>query len=119
MLRFEGEATADTRYGGAGETVFLEVAAHDKPCPHGTMADATCLQVREVRYDVNGVRIGNAGAFENLYQPIEGYAHEPGVRNVLRVRRYRIANPPADAPDRAYVLDMVVESAIEDRGAAH
>jgi len=29
---------------------------------------------------------------------------------VLRLKRYRIANPPADAPSQAYVLDMVVES---------
>jgi hypothetical protein len=32
------------------------------------------------------------------------------VRNVLRVKRYPIEHPPADAPDSAYVLDMVVES---------
>ena len=45
---------------------------------------------------------------------IEGYTFEPGIRNVLRVNRYSMANKngvlPADAPSHAYVLDMVVES---------
>ena len=44
---------------------------------------------------------------------IEGYTHEDGVRNVVRVKRYEVKNPPADAPSQAYVLDMVVESASE------
>jgi len=44
-----------------------------------------------------------------------GYTHEDGVRNVVRVKRYTIANPPADASSNAYVLDMVVESANEKK----
>ena len=47
-----------------------------------------------------------------LYQEVGGYEHQPGVRNVLRLKRFDIANPPADAPSVAYVLDMVVESEI-------
>lgn len=110
VLTFEGEPTAETRYGSAGETVFLEVAADTAPCPHPLIPDKQCLQVRELQYDANGVRSGNAGAYRHFYQDIGGYTHEPGVRNVLRVKRYPIAHPPADAPDSAYVLDMVVES---------
>ncbi|MBN9325065.1 MAG: DUF4377 domain-containing protein, partial [Delftia acidovorans] len=41
---------------------------------------------------------------------IEGYKHEPGIRNVLRIQRYKRQNVPADASAYAYVLDMVVES---------
>ena len=48
----------------------------------------------------------------NFYGDIEGYAHEAGIRNVLRVKRYTIKNPPADGSSLAYVLDMVVESGI-------
>lgn len=109
-LAFEGEPTAETRYGSAGETVFLEVAAQTRPCTHPLIPDMQCLQVRELQYDANGLRQGTPGEFQHFYGQIEGYMHEPGVRNVLRVKRYRIANPPADAPDTAYVLDMVVES---------
>jgi heat shock protein HslJ len=110
VLTFEGEPTAETRYGSVGETVFLEVAADTAACPHPLIPDKQCLQVRELQYDANGVRSGDAGAYRHFYQDIAGYTHEPGVRNVLRVKRYPIEHPPADAPDSAYVLDMVVES---------
>lgn len=66
--------------------------------------------MREVRYDDQGIKSGTDGEFQNFYSDIEGYAHEPGIRNVLRVKRYAITNPPADGSSIAYVLDMVVES---------
>jgi heat shock protein HslJ len=109
-LSFAGQPTAEARYGGPGETVFLEVAAQTVPCQHPLMPDKTCLQVRERHYDANGLRTGEPGPWQPLQQEIEGYTHEPGVRNVLRVKRYTPKQPPADAPSTAYVLDMVVES---------
>lgn len=111
-LVFHGVPTAETRYGGQGETVFLEVAPDTQPCSHPLIPNAQCLQVRERKYDANGVVVGTPGEWQPLYQNIEGYAHEPGVRNVLRLKRYTVKNPPADAPNTAYVLDMVVESEI-------
>ena len=45
-------------------------------------------------------------------QNIEGYTHEAGIRNVLRVKRFNVKNPPAGAPSVAYVLDIVVESEV-------
>ena len=68
--------------------------------------------MREVHYDDKGLEQGQRGAFENFYDGIEGYTHEAGVRNVLRVKRYAVKNPPADASSQAYVLDMVVGSKI-------
>ena len=112
VLTFSGEPTAETRYGGPGETVFLEVDAQTKACSHPLIPDKQCLQVRELEYDDKGVKTGTDGAFGNFYQDIEGYAHEPGIRNVLRVKRYTIKNPPADGSSLAYELDMVVESEI-------
>lgn len=110
VLVFAGEPTAEARYGGEGQTVFLEVDAQSKPCSHPLMKDATCLQVREVKYDDKGLEQGERGAYENFYGNIEGYTHQPGVRNVLRVKRYEVKNPPADGSSQAYVLDMVVGS---------
>lgn len=110
VLIFAGAPTAETRYGGPGRTVFWEVAAHTRPCPHPLMADAQCLQVRELHYDANGIRQATPGQFTHFYGQIEGYAHQPGVRNVLRLKQYDIANPPADASAHAWVLDMTVES---------
>lgn len=113
VLAFTGERTAETRYGGPGERVFLEVAAETKPCNHPLIPDKQCLQVREITYDDQGLKVGTPGPFQHFYDSIEGYTHEPGIRNVLRVDRYTVKNPPADGSSRAYVLDMVVESASE------
>ncbi|HJR12125.1 MAG TPA: DUF4377 domain-containing protein [Rhodanobacteraceae bacterium] len=90
-----------------------EIGPRTKPCP--APADSQCLYVRELRYGVDGVRTGQPGDWHVLAQNVEGYTHERGVRNVLRVKRYKIANPPADAPSTAYVLDMVVETALPPR----
>lgn len=115
VLVFTPEATAQSRYGGEGETVFLEVAAQTRPCPHPLIRDKQCLQTREIRYDAQGIKQGEPGEWQNFYDAIEGYTHEDGVRNVLRVKRYTLADVPADASSKAYVLDMVVESANEKK----
>lgn len=109
-LSFVGVPTAETRYGSAGETVFLEVAPNRVPCAHPLMPNKTCLQVRELHYDAQGLRSGSPGPWQTLQQDIEGYEQQPDTHNVLRVKRYTIKDPPADAPSTAYVLDMVVES---------
>jgi len=111
-LVFVGQPTAETRYGSPGEIEFLEVAAQTVPCSHPLIPNKQCLQVRERTYDQNGLSTGTPGEWHPMYQDIEGYTHEQGVRNVLRIKRYTIKNPPADAPSSAYVLDMVVESEI-------
>ena len=82
----------------------MEVDAAAVPCPGAAPTQPRCLRVREVAYDDDGVR-GEAGAWEVLEQPIEGYRHAPGQRQVLRLRRHHAAG---GAP--AYVLETVVES---------
>lgn len=107
-----GKPTPATRYGSAGEQAFLEVAPQKVACNHPLMRDAMCLRVRDLRYDADG-RKQAAGDWRVLQGRIEGYAHEAGIRNVLRVQRYSMARNgqlPADAPSHALVLDMVVES---------
>ncbi|MGO1002532.1 DUF4377 domain-containing protein [Lysobacter sp. CA196] len=108
-LSLSGEPTAQTRYGSAGTTMFFEVDAQRRTCPHPLMPKHQCLWVRERSYDANGVSQA-PGEWQFLYQDIEGYKHEAGVRNVVRVKKFDIKNPPADASSVAYVLDMVVES---------
>lgn len=108
-LAFIGAPTARTRFGGEPERVFLEVAAERVDCHHPLMPDHRCLQVRELQYDAGGLRSG-AGDWGPLYQEIEGYDHQAGTRNVLRLDRYARKDVPADASAVAYVLDMVVES---------
>lgn len=111
VLRFVGEPKAETRFGGPGETLFMEVAARSKPCPHPTTSSSQmCLEVRELRYDAQGLPAGQPGEWRLFHDRIEGYTHEEGIRNVLRVKRFAIDNPTKDAPTTAYVLDMAVES---------
>ena len=109
-LVFIGKPTAATRYGTDGETAFLEIASATKPCSYPSTTIGQCLQVREVYYDVNGLKSREPGEWQDFYQQIEGYTHQPGIRNVVRTKRYRITNPPAEAPNFAYELDMVIES---------
>jgi hypothetical protein len=104
-----GKPTAATQYGSAGETLFLEVGPELKPCSHGVVRDAQCMQVREVQYNSAGIKTGT-GEWTHFYGMIEGFAHEAGVRNVLRVKRYTRQNPPADASRHVYQLDMRVET---------
>ena len=109
-LTFTGVPTAQTRFGGPSETAFLEVAAETVPCQHPLNHDKQCLQVRARHFDEQGLPSGTPGEWQPLYQDIEGYTHTPGIRNVLRVKRYTLKNPPADGPSVAYVLDLVIES---------
>lgn len=109
-LLLRGEITDAVRYGDAGETVFLEVAAQTVACAQSPSADGRCLQVRELRYDDRGLRSGVPGPWHAFVEPIRDYVHRDGIRNVLRLKRYRIADPPAGTPSEAYVLDLVVES---------
>lgn len=109
-LTFIGGMTAETRYGGPGERLFLEVAAATRPCSDPSRPGKQCLQVRELRYDDKGLQVGDPGAFREFHGDIEGYKHRDGVRNVVRVDRYARRAASADALPYAYVLDAVVES---------
>ena len=114
-LRFIGMAPPEIRFGNPGTIVFMEVAAHRKPCQLPMMpSPRQCLEVRELHYDAEGLRSGTPGAWQLFHDTIEGYSHEEGVRNVLRIKRFPIANPPMDAPATGYVLDMVIESQTVD-----
>lgn len=107
-----GEATAETRYGGTGETVFLEVAPQRVACNHPLIPNHQCLQVREIRYADNGVKQSPPGEWQPLYEGIEGFEFVEGERKVLRLKKFKRDPVPADASSIAYVLDMVVESEI-------
>jgi heat shock protein HslJ len=112
-LVFTGSPTPQTRYGREGTIVFFEVAAQRQPCSHPLSPDMQCLQVRERTYADDGM-LASQGEWQPLYQEIDGYTHTPGTRNVLRLKKFDVKNPPADASSVVYVLDMVVESELVD-----
>jgi heat shock protein HslJ len=113
-LSFTGQRTPESLY-GAPTRIFLEVAPQRVACTPALMPPTTCLQVRERRYDAQGLRVGEPGPWQAFYGTIDGYTHEPGVRNVLRLKRFERPRPPADASRYVYVLDLVVESEVVER----
>ena len=115
ILEFIGKPAAERRYQGPGKRLTLEVAADTRPCRNLLNPRTVCLQVRDVQYDDQGHRTGTPGAYKNFFGTIEGYIHEPGVRNILRVDRFDRKPVPNAASGRAYVLDSVVESVREPR----
>ncbi|QBH02490.1 META domain-containing protein [Xanthomonas oryzae] len=101
-LIFGGTPTADTRYGGPGQTLLIEVAADTVTCA----SDPTrrCLQVREqTQADQSATH-----DWQPLEGTIEGFEHEDGIRNLLRVTRYP-AGTDRNA-NQVYVLDQMLEA---------
>jgi len=107
-LFFTGQMTPEARY-GQPTRVFLEVGATTVVCKNSLGASAECLQVRERRFDEQGLAVGVPGAWLPFAETIEGYTHEPGVRNVLRLKRFDRA-PAGGGASFLYVLDLVVQS---------
>jgi heat shock protein HslJ len=104
-----GQKTPEARY-GAPTIIFLEVAPQPVACNQPLILNSTCLQVRERRYDEQGLLAGTPGAWRPLFEPIEGFTHRAGERNVVRVKRFQRVPAPADASSNLYVLDLVIES---------
>ena len=109
VLTFSGQPTLRSLY-GAPKRLFLEVAEQTVDCKLPSGEAGRCLLVREVRFDEQGLRKGQPGPWRTFTGRIEGYAHTPGVRTVLRVDRYERKPAPAGQPSALYVLDLVVES---------
>lgn len=109
VLTFTGAPTPETRYGGPGEIVFLEIAPERAACSHPLMPNHRCLRVRERRYDASGVIQPPAADWQFLYQPIEGYEHREGEHAIVRVKQFTDPHPPADGSSRVYILDLVVQ----------
>lgn len=106
-INLKGEMTPEAMYQSEGEIIFLEIAPETRSCTG--VGPQTCLQVREVKYDNNGVKTFVDKEWTNFYSNIKGYEHSTNERNIIRVKRFEIKHPAADQSKYAYVLDMVVE----------
>ncbi len=110
-LVLEGQVTPEALY-GPGTLIFLEVDARQLPCRNPRNAQTTCLQVREISFDEQGLRTAMSGPWQPFYDDIEGYTHTPGERNVLRVKRFDRGAAPGNAAPAIYVLDLIIETEI-------
>lgn len=113
VLLLRGELTHEARLGEATR-VFLEVDAQTVACEGGSRGDGQCLRAREITFDDQGIKVGEPSEWSAFPSAIEGYEHKPGIRNVLRLKRFA---PGAGAPEGAYVLDLVVESEVVEPAA--
>ena len=104
---FTGKMTPEVKYQTQGETIFLEVSPKTVQCQG--VAPQTCLQVREIKYNEQGIKTQTDQNWSNFYDSIEGYEHNPNERQIIRVKRYEIKNPAADQSKYAYVHDMTIE----------
>lgn len=80
--------------------VTLEVAAKSRACKG--LIEMQCLMVREAVVGQPKQK------WVPLFQEITGFQPLKEVRYVLRVRKDKIENPPADAPDTIYTLLRVL-----------
>lgn len=106
---FTGSLTREAQY-GPPTVMFLEVAPKRVACSRPQSVGVHCLQIRELRFDQQGLPVGKPGEWQPLYEDIEGFAHTEGVRNVLRLKRFNRASASAGASANVYVLDLVVQS---------
>lgn len=102
-LLLSGELTPTARF-GAPTRLFLEVAPQTVACEGSARSDGRCLQVRELAFDEQGLPVGEPAEWQPFAAEIQGYAHEAGIRNVLRVDRF--------GDGALYVLDLVVQSEV-------
>lgn len=102
-----GQMTPETKYNAKGETIFLEISPETKQCTG--VAPQTCLQVREIKYNEQGLKTQVDKDWSLFYDKIEGFTHTPNERQIIRLQRYEIKNPAADQSKYAYVYDMSVE----------
>jgi heat shock protein HslJ len=110
-LLLEGQITPEALY-GPGTTLFLEIDAQRLACRNPRSTQTTCLQARELAFDEQGLRIPPPGPWKPFYDPIDGYTHVPGERNVLRVKRFDRGPGSGGTAPYLYVLDLVVETEV-------
>ncbi|WP_417704539.1 DUF4377 domain-containing protein [Rheinheimera aquimaris] len=78
-------------------TRLIYVAPERKTCTG--VGKMQCLQVRDSAND----------NWQLHYGEIEGFSPEPGIEYRVRIKELPVANPPADAPAKRWILDMIVE----------
>jgi hypothetical protein len=110
-LTFTGQATPEALY-GPGALIFLEVSARHVACADPPPPNTRCLQVRERRFDAQGLNVGEPGAWRTLHESIEGFTHREGERNVVRVKQFNRTPARPGASSTLYVLDLIIETEI-------
>lgn len=98
---FKPTPTPETRYGGPGKQIELEIALDTVPCePHSTQQ---CLSARHVRWERNTTKVCLSD-WEALKSGIEGYQQTPGRHEIIWVKAYPINSVSRKAAGLEYVF---------------
>lgn len=114
-LVWQGVLTPQAKYNTKGKTIFWAVSSETKPC--GSDDTQSCLQVKPITYDDQGIKTSE-GEWTEFVGTIDGYQHDAEHDQVLRLQRYKLDSSNAvvegSAGEYAYVLDTVIESAVAE-----
>lgn len=106
---FKPTPTPETRYGGPGKQIELEIAMDTVPCePHSIQQ---CLSARQVRWEKNTTKVCLSD-WEVLKSGVEGYQPTPGRHEIITVKSYPIRKVSSKVSGFAYVLLGVYVSVI-------
>lgn len=95
---------------GDATTVYVEISEQPSLCRQPRLPGLIpCPQMRELAYSANGV-LQPITPWYPLLHAIKGFQPTAGIRSVLRLRRYPVAEPDLHGPVAVQELDMVLES---------
>lgn len=106
---FKAIPTPETRFGGPGKQIELEIAMELVACESGSSKQ--CLTGRRVRWDRNISKIC-LGDWKVLKDGVEGYLPTPGRHEIIWVREYPLSKGSKEPPLFAYVFVGVHVSVI-------
>ncbi|WP_312409373.1 META domain-containing protein [Comamonas sp.] len=98
---FKPIPTPETRYGGPGKQIELEIAMDTVPCGPGSTQQ--CLNARQVRWERNTSKVCLSD-WEVLKSGIEGYQPTPGRHEIIWVKAYPLNRVSSKTSGSAYVF---------------
>lgn len=109
-IKFQGTLKPEAQYKSTGEVIFLEISPTKKACSTSN-GSKQCLQVKQIQYNDQGVQTRIDESWQVLPVEIQGYEHDSGLRQVIRVKRFN-TKPQTATPEYAYIYDMTVEQEV-------
>lgn len=104
----KGKIKPEAQYQSEADIIFLDISPVTQTC--STTPNAQCLQVKELKYNDQGIPSYIDQNWKILPIQIQGYYHDPKIKKTIRVKRFQ-TNATA-APQYAYIYDMTVQQEI-------
>lgn len=102
--QFQGHIKPEAQYKSEAEIIFLDIAPTTKPCSGNP--NTSCLQVKEIKYNDQGIQTYIDQDWKTLPESIQGYQHDPKIKKTIRIKRFHNKD---NAPQFIYIYDMTVQ----------